>query len=40
VQTTTNEPFVSLFSGDSIGGKGRRNGGFLDAKLSKTHKDV
>jgi len=40
VQTAARAPFVSFFSGDSIGGRERRNGGFLDAKLTETHKDV
>jgi len=40
VQTAARAPFVSLFSGVSIGGKRRRSGGFLDAKLSKVHKDI
>jgi len=40
VQTTARAPFVSLCSGVSIGGKRRRSGGFLDAKLSEAHKDI
>ena len=40
VQTAAREPFVSFFSGDSGGGKERRNGGFLDAMSIETHKDV
>jgi len=32
VQMAARAPFVSLFSGVSIGGKGRRNGGTLDVK--------
>ena len=33
VQTTARAPFVSLFSGDSIGGKARRDGGILGRKI-------
>ena len=40
VQTTARAPFVSLFSGVSIGGRERWSEGFLEAKLTETHKDV
>ena len=33
-------PFVSLFSGDSTGGRERRSEGFLRAKSTETHEDV
>jgi len=40
VQTASRAPFVSLFSGDSTGGRDRGIEGFLEAKPTKTHKDV
>jgi len=40
VQTATRAPFVSLFSGDSIGGRERGSEGFLEAKSTETHKEV
>ena len=35
----TRAPFVSLFSGVSIGGNGRGSKGFLDVKLPEKQKD-
>jgi len=34
VQTAARMPFVSLFSGDFVIGKARKEEGFLDARLS------
>ena len=40
VQTTARTPSVSFFSGDSIGGRERRNRGSLDVRLTETQKDA
>jgi len=40
VQTAARAPFVSLFSGDSTGGRERGSEGFSEVKPTETYEDV